>query len=75
MKPEDCKVGMAVEYAPSPNRWFKGTVNDQPRQYSTSGTWVTVLIDMEPGYAEYTGKSGDKATTVYAAALASIRPA
>lgn len=51
-----------------------GIVSCDPWQLG-SGHWVTKLVDMEPGYAEYTGKKGDKATTVYAASLGSIEPA
>jgi len=72
MKPEDCIVGTVVEYAPSPGRWYRGTVAEEPWQLG-HGTWVTKLTGMEPGYSEFTQKKGDKATTVFAAALNSIR--
>jgi hypothetical protein len=69
MRPEECKVGDAVMYFPSRGGpGFVGTVAYEPWQLG-QGTWVTKLTNMEPGYAEYTHKSGDKATTVFAAAL------
>lgn len=68
MNPEDCKVGLCVWYEPSPGRKFLGIVAEDPWQLG-HGTWVTKLRGMEPAYAEFTHKSGDKATTVFAAAL------
>jgi hypothetical protein len=73
MSPERCKRGTPVEYAPSPGHWFKGVIAYEPWQLG-GGQWVTKLTDMEPGYAEFTHKRGDKATTVFAASLSSIRP-
>jgi hypothetical protein len=73
MRPEECIVGMLVQYAPSPGRWFTGVVAYEPWQLG-EGTWVTKLRDMEDGYGAFTGKRGDKAYTVFAAALNSMRP-
>lgn len=72
MKPEHCKVGRQCEYAPSPGRWFRGTIAEEPWQLG-GGQWVTKLTGMPPEYGEFTGKKGDKATTVYAASLTSMR--
>lgn len=72
MNPEECKVGMPCEYAPSPGRWFRGTIAEEPWQLG-DGHWVTKLHEMPPEYGEFTGKRGDKAKTVYAASLSSMR--
>lgn len=72
MKPEHCQVGQPCEYAPSPGRWFRGIIADEPWQLG-GGQWVTKLIALEPAYAEFTGKKGDKATIAFAASLASMR--
>lgn len=74
MKPEECWLLRAVMYSPSPGHRFRGTVAEEPWQLGC-GTWVTKLIHMEPAYAEFTHKTGDKATTVHAAALRSMEPA
>lgn len=74
MNPEDVVPGMRVKYSPSPGHEFEGMVAAEPWQLG-HGTWVTKLVDMEDGYAVFTGKRGDKATTVYAAALNAIRMA
>lgn len=71
MDPKNCRVGMTVLYEPSPGHKFRGTVAYAPWQLA-SGHWVTKLVSMEPGYAEFTNKSSN---TVHAAALARIEPA
>lgn len=73
MNPWDCTIGREVEYAPSPGRWFRGIVDAVPWKLGDV-TYVTVLRNMPPEYAEFTGKKGNKATTVYAAALCCLRP-
>lgn len=72
MNPDECKVGQPCEYSPSSGRWFRGTIAAEPWQLG-DGCWVTKLREMPPEYGEFTGKRGDKATTVYAASLSSMR--
>lgn len=74
MSPEDVFPGMRVKYSPSPGHEFTGMVAESPWQLG-NGTWVTKLVDMEEGYGVFTGKSGDKAHTVFAASLDAIRMA
>lgn len=73
MNPEDVFPGMRVKYAPSPGHWFEGMVAMEP--WKLGDSWVTKLVDMEEGYAKFTGKSGDKAYNVYAASLHAIKMA
>lgn len=71
MRPTECHIGDQVMYFPSRHGpGFVGTVAREPWQL-WCGTWVTKLTDMQPEYAEFTHKSGDKATTVFAASLES----
>lgn len=65
--------GQQVWYSPSPGKWFRGFVASDPWELAP-GVYVTKLEDMEPGYAEFTGKRGDKAKFVYAALLRRIIP-
>lgn len=74
MEPDSVFPGTRVKYSPSPGHEFEGMVAAEPWKIGDD-TWVTKLVDMEDGYAVFTGKSGDKATTVYAAALNAIRMA
>ncbi len=73
MEPSECRTGDAVDYSPSEGRWFRGTVAADPWQLG-DGEWVTKLTGMGQDYAVYTGKGGDKASTVFAASLSRIRP-
>lgn len=61
-----------MRYSPSPGHEFTGMVAESPWQLG-GGQWVTKLVDMEEGYAAFTGKKGDKAHTVFAASLNAIR--
>lgn len=73
MSPYDVLPGMKVSYSPSPGHEFSGLVAEYPWVIG-DGQWVTKLVDMEEGYARFTGKKGDKAHTVFAASLCSMRP-
>ena len=68
MKPTECVPGVYVCYEPSPGRSFVGMVAAIPWKLGDD-TWVTKLVDMEWQYAEFTGKKGEKAYTVFAACL------
>ena len=72
MKPEEVRPGMRIRYSPSPGHWFDGLVAYHPWQLG-GGQWVTKLVDMEDSYATFTGKRGDKSTTVFAASLSQIQ--
>lgn len=69
MEHSECKPGMMVRYFPERGGpGFTGIVAYEPWQLG-HGTWVTKLIQMEAGYAQFTHKKGDKAATVFAANL------
>lgn len=72
IEPEQCQPGTRVLYCPSPGRWFTGVVATEPWQLG-SGVWVTHLREMEPAYGLFTGKTGDKASRVHAAALTHLK--
>ena len=73
MEHESVFPGMRVKYSPSPGHEFDGMAASEP--WLIGDTWVTKLVDMEDAYSAFTGKKGDKATTVFAAALHAMRMA
>ena len=59
MQPEDVIDGREVIYYPSPSIACHGFIDGKPWQLG-SGVWVVRLRNMDPSYAEKTGKLGGR---------------